>query len=283
MPMEESSDQPHIAGGNAGISEKKQRGPNKKLKYGIPSRIFILEKHFDILTAYNSIYSQKQEPIPTNALSFTKELKVDLVMRNNKFYVDTGFLSQSKGRCYIPTKGLQEFIKNKRLGREKEAKSDLRRLISDKWFFSSVKTVLEYKSPSEEKSLIDALAYEINASSNLENNALKVFLDLMIFAEVLIKTPDGKYELVQQKPEQLIEHYDQLSLDLEQKKLHTNQKVCIEEKKDIDMNNLTHPINSINQQTPKISIQLVINIDQDTPSEKIRELINTIIQTISEG
>lgn len=262
--------------GEDGERRPKKTRVSSTVKYSLPSRLNDLERHYDILKAYASKYSSTSEPVKATDLGALPGISVDKVTRNNKFYVEAGFLANDGRGAYRPVPQLLDFIKNRKHEMKDKAKENLRSMIGDKWFVNSVRVVLDMMNPAELGALISGLAYDSDAEPGVEDESLKVLIDLMADAGIVRLTSDDKYEWVDKegvcKP---LESSEGKKTEVVEDKAAVSPKTksdscSIYETKEISI-------------VPKISIQLVLNIDKDVPPVRVKEFIRAAIEASADG
>lgn len=262
--------------GEDGEGRPKKTRTSSTLKYSLPSRLYDVERHYDILKAYVSRYSSTSESVKTTDLGALPGISMDKVARNNKFYVEAGFLINDGRGAYRPVPQLLEFIKNRKHEMRDKAKENLRSMIGDKWFVNSVRVVLDMTNPAELGNLISGLAYDSDAEPGVEDESLKVLIDLMADAGIVRLTSDDKYEWVDEegacKPLQSSEG---------EKTERVEDKAIVSPKTKSDSCSI-YDAKEISV-VPKISIQLVLNIDRDVPPERIKEIIRAAIEASADG
>ncbi|WP_456330531.1 hypothetical protein [Archaeoglobus sp.] len=173
-----------------------------KTKYPLPDSRSKFEQHLQIIQAYASISNDGKKAVHWKDFENIVDFNPQYVSGNNNFMMSLGLLEKAKEKgkhgYYIPTKVCLDLSNAIKWNEEDEAKSILRDILIDSWFYNSVKKVLEVQKLADEETLTKRIGKDAHADPEKHYNSLKILIEYLKFAE-LIKEENGKYFLAETK------------------------------------------------------------------------------------
>jgi hypothetical protein len=157
------------------------------------NRVKKLKDHLETIKAYSVASSQGKNSLRYSDFKGLVSFHEQKVSGLNKFLEYLGLIDAVKGKkgYYIPTKNLIEYQKLKEWKDEEGAQKVLRSILSDTWFYESVKNLLQMKGKATKMDLTQRLGVESGATTQYQSS-LKILVDYLVEANLIIED-NGEY------------------------------------------------------------------------------------------
>jgi hypothetical protein len=175
---------------NETVATRRTKAPSK---YDLPSERFDMETHFTVLRRFMSASSNGAEPVAAAKVE-GNGLRQQAAVLNAAFLTDIGLLERVSAGVFKPTPAALELLTARSVSAER-ARPVLHRLIEKSWFAEVARSALNTRPVMPEKELLGDLSVAAQTVFDKKERALRVLLDYLVFAGIVVRTEDGSYSL----------------------------------------------------------------------------------------
>lgn len=233
--------------------------------------------HIAILKAYVTLSPSGNRELKYS--DFSKTLlgfNPQYVSGNNKFLESIGILMPGeRGGRYKPSQATIDFCNNLNWKKDDDAKSLLRKLLRDTWFWKSTKNLLNMREKVSYEDLISELGHEARADPTKHRGSLVVLTDYLNYTGLIKKDDKGNITLIEKEKEIKLPKGE-----IEKKEVRgvVEEKVGEKEAEALAQAKERIPIGTI----MNVNINIGVEIASDMTEEEIKKKIKALFKTINE-